>query len=837
MAVGGPTAVRRTSALTVCVAVVAAGLAAVGPRDTLLVTRWDISSPVAVIGLAVLFCAAELCLLHVELRRHSYSVTLAGIPLLVGMLVCGPPELVVARVAGSAVAVAIQRLPRLKACYNLAAFAIEAAAAAALAHLLVVRGPDLTIRTAAICYLVVVVVDQLSTFVMSRVIGWHQGRRLERHQLAQMHGPAVLSSIASTTAGLAVLLMVDHGTVGVGVLMLVVVASGMAYRSFQGLHRRHHSLEQLHDFVGLDSASDSIEDLAGRMLGQVRSLMQAGRAELLLVDQDSVLHVSVGEDEVPRVQDPSWAMDDTLVRRVRDLEEPVLMRAGCDAPGDRAWLHARGVGDAVVVPLPRSSGSGALMVLDRLGDTGSFTREDQSLLQTVAGHLAVTVRNSTLLRRLRHEASHDVLTGLANRTLLEQMLAADLADTTRTDSAVLLLDLDRFKEVNDTLGHNVGDALLRSVAAVVVATLPPTATLARLGGDEFAALVPGCGGAVAALALATEVRHALSVPIVLPEATLTTTASIGVAVAPRGCDDIAVLRHADTAMYAAKDNGDAVVLYTEELDRGRAERLSLLADLHLALDRGELEVLYQPKLDLVTDRVDSVEALVRWEHPRLGTLSPVVFVPLAEANGLIAALTRQVLREALHQCAAWRHDGIDVAVAVNISARTVNDPTLPESVVAALLEAGVPASRLILEITESSVMDDPDRSVEILERIAAFGITLSLDDFGTGYSSLAHLHRLPVGEIKIDQSFVAGLTAERDRAQLLVRTIVTLAASLGYRVVAEGVATEETVQVLRGLGCDLVQGYWISPPERPQRIAAFVRGRVPHPVRALRAAT
>jgi len=835
MAVAGTTAGRRTSALTAGMALVATGLAVVGPRDSVLVAPWDTPSSAVALALALIFCAAEFGLLHVEIRRQAYSVTLAGVPLLLGLLLCDASELVLARMAGSALAMAFQRVPRVKAAYNLAAYAIEAAVGATLAHLLLSSGSTLTVRTAVTCFLIVVVVDQLATFVISRVIGWHQRRPLEPRQLAQLHGPAAAASVASTTAGLAVFLLVDRGAVGVGVLALVLVASSLAYRSFQGLHRRHRSLEQLHDFVGLDSVSDGIEALAGRMLGHVRTLMQAGRAELLLVDVDSVLHVSVGEDDVLLVDDQSWALDDPLVRRVRGLGTPTLIRAGSRAPDFRAWLQERRARDAVVVPLPRSSGDGALMVLDRLGDTGSFTREDQSLLQTLAGHLAVAVRSSTLLNRLRHEANHDVLTGLANRSLLEQMLAEDLAETDRSDTAVLLLDLDRFKEVNDTLGHHVGDALLRSVAAVVAENLPPTATLARLGGDEFAALVPRCGGTAAALSLATELRRALAVPIVLPEATLTTSASIGVSVAAAGSGDAAVLRHADTAMYAAKDSGDAVVLYTEELDRGRAERLALLADLHLALERHEFVVLYQPKLDLVTDRVDSVEALVRWDHPRLGTLSPTVFVPLAEANGLIDALTRLVLREALRQCAAWRRDGIDLSVAVNISARTVNDPALPESVGAALLEAGVPASRLILEVTESSVMDDPDRAVQILERIASFGVTLSLDDFGTGYSSLAYLHRLPVTEIKIDQSFIRGLSAEPDRAQLLVRTIINLATSLGHRVVAEGAETEETVGVLRGLGCDLVQGYWISLPERPDRVAAFVRARIPHPVRALRA--
>ena len=813
---------RATGLLAAGLAAVGAGLGAAADPQSVLPAPGGLPPLVVGVALAVLFGLAELCLLHVEVRRQAYSVTLAGFPLVLGVLLAGPRELIAARVVGSAVAFTLQRSPLRKAGYNLAAYAAEAAVDVTAAQLLLGRERSLDADAAVLCYLVVVVVDQVMSLLVGQVITWHQGR-LTRRQTAAVHLPALLSTVLATTAAFVVVALADDGVFGVIVLTVTAVAAAAAYRSYQILHRRHDALAHVHAFVGLTTGGGGADALAGRMLAQVRSLMRAATAELLLVDAGTTIALSVGEDDLLRVDPAGWAAADRVVDHVRAHDAPLLLPAGTRRSTDRAWLRTRGVTDAVIVALPRGSGDGALMVFDRLGDTGSFTREDQSLLQTLAGHLAVAVTGSRLLDRLRYEATHDVLTGLANRALLEDTVHASLT-VPGVPSAMLLLDLDRFKEVNDTLGHHIGDALLRAVAATLTATLPAEATVARLGGDEFAVFLPAAD-LDAAHHLAVGLSAALAVPVQLPETTLTARASIGVATATTGAGDAGdadLLRHADTAMYAAKRSGSSVAVYTADLDHGRAERLVLLADLATALDRGELELRYQPKLDLATDQITSVEALVRWRHPRLGLLSPDVFIPLAETNGMIGALTAQVLTQALTQCAAWRRNGIDLAVAVNLSARTVNDPALPEQVTAALLAAGVPATRLILEITESAVMDDPTRAVVILERIAAIGVILSLDDFGTGYSSLAYLQRLPVSEVKIDRSFITGLRADSPDTQVLVRAIINLATNLGHRVVAEGAEDQATVDLLRDLGCHLVQGYHISPPDHPDQIITLV---------------
>jgi diguanylate cyclase (GGDEF)-like protein len=378
-----------------------------------------------------------------------------------------------------------------------------------------------------------------------------------------------------------------------------------------------------------------------------------------------------------------------------------------------------------------------------------------------------------------------------------------------------MLDLDRFKEVNDTLGHHVGDDLLKIVAARILGICPQDATVARLGGDEFAILLPPhLVHSVTPLEVAQRVAAALERPVELPDAVLSTQASIGIALGSPGLAASDLLRHADTAMYAAKDADTSIALYTAELDHGRAERLALLADLRAAVATHQLELLYQPQLDLATNQVTGMEALVRWRHPRLGLLAPDTFIPLAESTGLITALTRVVLDQALSQCRLWRTADPELTVAVNLSARSLTNTELPDEIGAALARAGVPAHNLVLEITESAVMTDPDHSVPILMRLADMGVRLSLDDFGTGYSSLAYLQRLPVQEIKIDRSFIAGLTNHdhQDASEALVRTIILLGNSLGLRVLAEGVENALVLQQLRQLGCDAAQGYHIGRP-------------------------
>jgi diguanylate cyclase (GGDEF)-like protein len=413
-------------------------------------------------------------------------------------------------------------------------------------------------------------------------------------------------------------------------------------------------------------------------------------------------------------------------------------------------------------------------------------------------------------RRLRHQALHDALTGLPNRSLLNRR--ADRALRGDAAAAMLLIDLDRFKEVNDTLGHDYGDGLLVEVAERLGGVLRRDDTLARLGGDEFAVLIDGAPDRAAVIEVAGRLQDVLRRPFALRGVAVELEASIGVAYYPEhGTTAGTLLQRADVAMYDAKRGRHGIATYSAERDPYSADRLGLLAELRRAIEHDELVLHYQPKVSLSTGGLTGVEALVRWQHPTRGLLGPDEFVPLAERTGAVADLTGWVLDRALAQHRAWSDDGLDVPIAVNLAAANIVDVTLPAAVAALLERHGVPGDRLACEISEHTVMADPLRAADVLAGLRALGVWLSLDDFGTGHSSLAYLKRLPLDEVKIDRSFVAGMTEDENDA-VIVRSTIDLARNLGLEVVAEGVETATIMQLLADLCCDTAQGYHVSRP-------------------------
>ena len=388
--------------------------------------------------------------------------------------------------------------------------------------------------------------------------------------------------------------------------------------------------------------------------------------------------------------------------------------------------------------------------------------------------------------------------------------------------AVAVIDLDRFRDINDTLGHHVGDGLLREAGERLAAVAQARGmTAARLGGDEFALLVPmrsvsEAQGAVDAA------RGRIELPIAIDDLRIDVGASCGVAVFPHdGYDASALLRRAEVAMYHAKERRLGFAFYDGTQDQHSVERLSLAGDLHRAVEAQALELAFQPKLDLATGRVRQVEALLRWNHPRLGWIPPGDFIPIAEQTGLIRKITEWVLRAALRHCAEWQRQGLPLTVAVNISALDLHDRDLPERLRLLLHQAGVAAERLALEITESTVMAEPEIARRLLDEVTAMGSTVCIDDFGTGYSSLAQLQRLPVQELKVDKSFVIEMTRSKDLAQI-VRSTIELGHNLGLQVVAEGVESRETLEALRGMGCDMAQGFHVSAPLAPADLPAWL---------------
>jgi diguanylate cyclase (GGDEF)-like protein len=426
----------------------------------------------------------------------------------------------------------------------------------------------------------------------------------------------------------------------------------------------------------------------------------------------------------------------------------------------------------------------------------------------------VTRRLRRQVEEIEHQAMHDNLTGLPNRVLFRDRVEQALHGAKRHpgEVAVMFLDLDRFKEVNDTLGHESGDVLLREVGQRLAHSLRAGDTVARLGGDEFAVLAAGLDEADDALVVAKKLRQAVEWPFTLRGLTLEVEASIGIAIFPEhGTDVDTLLRHADVAMYQSKEAHSGVGVYSPERDVYSPDRLKLLGELRRAIEQNELVLYYQPKVSLSTSEVVGFEALVRWQHPEQGLLAPERFVPFAEHTGLVKPLTRYVMREAVRSCAKWHEHGLDLGVAVNLSARDLLDLHLPDEVRLLLSETGIDPGRLELEITENTILSDPVRTRAILSRLKELGVRLAIDDFGSGYSSLGYLKRLPLDVLKIDKSFVMTMLADDDSAAI-VRSTIDLAHNLGLEVVAEGVATESISGALAALRCDAAQGFYFAGP-------------------------
>ncbi len=432
-----------------------------------------------------------------------------------------------------------------------------------------------------------------------------------------------------------------------------------------------------------------------------------------------------------------------------------------------------------------------------------------------------------LEEKLRHQALHDALTDLPNRTSLQKRLDQALVNAERQHNcvALLMMDLDRFREINDTFGHQHGDLLLQQVSVRLVQAIGGAGVVFRLGGDEFAILLPKADEESTGI-ISEQLRIILEDPFIIAGYPLNVEASVGVVLYPlHGTDGLTLMRRADVAMYAAKSNHDGVAFYKATHDDQYSQhRLTLIGALRQAIPANELTLYYQPKVNLKTGLTTSVEALARWQHPLHGFVPPDQFIPLAEQTGLINALTAWALETAVRQCSIWLHAGLNLSIAVNLSAWNLRDISLPETILSLLTRYAVPSNLLRVELTESAVMTDTDRASDVLNRLSALGIHISVDDFGTGYSSLAYLKRLPIDELKIDRSFVQHML-EVETDATIVRSTIMLAHNLGLHIVAEGIEDEAILHLLADFDCDFAQGYYLSRPISAVELERWLRQR------------
>ncbi|MEV0127555.1 bifunctional diguanylate cyclase/phosphodiesterase [Dactylosporangium sp. NPDC050688] len=609
--------------------------------------------------------------------------------------------------------------------------------------------------------------------------------------------------------GLVMLLTLQASKWGSLLLIALAIVLGVLYRSYAQFFRQHRSLTEMYALTRDIAATNHDGTLPDVLLARVRALLAADSATLWLPEYGRHHEVLLSARfDYPGLLDSATTPD--LFRQLAMRTGNTVVAGPKSGPPElQSALQEARVKDVIVVPL-RSSGVaiGTLEVAGRLGDKVVFGKDDVQLLETLSVQAGAAVENSRLVDRLQFDANHDALTGLANRRrMLEALGEAMTGRGPREVVAVLLFDVIALREVNDSLGHDAGDQVLIQVARRLRDLAPQGALVARVGGDEFAVELR-TASADAAVAVADTLRAGLRDRMVIDTLTVDVDTNVGVSIYPdHGTEPEALLQRAIVATYVAKSRG-IVQMFNAGLQSRSVRRVGLAADLEAALNTGELEVYFQPKVALQDRRLVGVECLARWEHPVHGQVAPPDFVSVAEHTGQLSRLNGVVLREGIRRAREWADAGRSLTVAVNISVRTLNDADFPLQVAELLDEHGVPADRIILELSEEELLRS-GRGIPALRRLRDLGVQLSVDDFGAGRSSFADLSRLPVQEVKIDRTFVQGMaTGASDLA--IVRTVVDMARHFGLAVVAEGVESELTLGLLEDMHCDMGQGFLFS---------------------------
>jgi diguanylate cyclase (GGDEF)-like protein len=776
--------------------------------------------PVVVVALF----AAEWFALHFEFRRQSYSFSPAELVFVVALVEIGGAWTAAARAAALGAVLLAQRFPRPKTLFNVAVAVLEVCIAVVILRALPVEdiASPQTWLSFVLAILVANIAGALLTAVAITVTQGYPGPTLLTTALM----PVLLVMPIAVLVGLAVLVLVDATPWAWLLIAPLIGALVLLYRRFGRVTRESQSLERVYEFARHVEEVTADEDGTREIAQAVRELLNAERVALWLppyLDEEPRLVVAAEDGAV--WYDGPGDPDDLFRRRAVEGAGPVLVSLARADEAEATALARRPASDLLGAPITTAAGEpGYLEVCDRRSDIVSFAESDRAALDSMLTHVNAAIRQQQLLTQIRYDADHDRLTGLPNR----QRLAAEIdtilaADPVGARAGLILAALDNYTDVTDTLGHAASDEMLLVTAGLLREHAPPQAMLARMEGDTFAVLLPGLSLAATERA-ARRLREAASTRARVAGLDLEVTLTIGVAAAPvHGTDSGTLMQRADVALLAAADTG-GVATYHPVLDQQSLRRLQLGTEIEQAMADGDISVVFQPIIDAQSSDIVSVETLVRWAHPRYGSIPPEDFIHLAEQIGRIGALTDHVLDLALARCRRWLDEDIALSVAVNLSAHCLTEPDLVSRVGAALQRHGVPGELLTLELTEGSVVDDSVRDSTVLGDLHALGLRLSMDDFGTGYSSLSQLRRLPIDEVKIDKSFVLGMSTSQGES-FIARSIIELAHNLGLRVVAEGVEDELTRKLLAEMGCDKLQGFLVSRPLPDDRLESWLLAR------------
>ena len=824
----------RINSFSAALAVLTGVLLFAGPLRHAGAVHALIPQPAMFVILCVMWAAAAWCPVELHYRGNTYLAELEEVPMLLGLVFLSPSLLILCVVcAETFVRAGPRRQPMVKLFFNVASGAVSVVLAIIVYRELLGSSSPVSFR-GWVAAAAALVTSAVATGISVRIVIKLNGQTTERRTAVQFTTTAMLVA-ANICLSFVVLDLAWFSLWATIPLVLVAVLIVGAYSGYTRLTLRFSSLQRLYDFSRtIGTASLEPPSMSEDVLRQVCTVMRARRADLVLADPSgTVRRISIDEGE-PSGFDPVTLDKRSIVGNAVTTGTASLYNVDEQSSKSEHDPISGTYRHAVVAPIMNGrTAIGAIAAFDRDEELDDFDDDDLRLFETLVAHASASLERARLVEELRfevdsksHQATHDALTGLPNRVLFQTRATHALKESKGV--AVVLLDIDRFKDVNDTLGHAIGDRLLCEVSERLVHAVSGRATVARLGGDEFALVIPDVTEPGLAVAVVNDLHREMSRPIRIDGLALAVTASAGIAVAPDHGDDVALLlQRADIAMYHAKEHRSRVELYSVEQDQSMRRWLMIGGLLTHALEtRSELSVAYQPIADVKSGSFVRVEALARWNHPVHGFIPPDEFIGMAEQMGVISQISDFVLSQACAQAAEWRRKGLNLDLAVNLSGREFAEPGLVDRISGHLKENGLPPAALTLEVTETEVMADLSQVSVVLDQLAALGISLAIDDYGTGYSSLAYIHRLPVQELKIDRSFVTSLPSESSNA-IIVNSSIAMAHSLGLKVVAEGAEDEATCSMLAEAKCDFIQGYYLSKPITSEQLESKLLEGVP----------